>query len=101
MALIRRIRTWFGDPALALTVLGLTAFGIAMIYSAGQLDAPKAGVTGAWRQQIMWFGFSMIAMFVVMRVQVRWLEWLAPALYVVGVVALIATLIVGTGQGTA
>src|SRR5687767_5132211 len=100
MALAKRIRSLFGDPALAFTVFALTIFGIAMIYSAGRLDVPKPGVGGAWRNQITWFVISFVAMMVVTRVQVRWLEWLALPLYTVGLVALIATLIVGTGAGT-
>lgn len=101
MAIGKRIRSLFGDPALALTVFGLSIFGIAMIYSAGQLDVPKPGVDGAWRNQIMWFAISLVGMFVVMRVQVRWIEWLAVPLYVIGLIALIATLVIGTGAGTA
>lgn len=101
MAVMRRFRNLFGDPLLGLTVLGLTIFGIAMIYSAGQLDAPRAGVAGAWRQQIMWLGISLVAMFIVMRVQVRWIEWVAKPVYIIGILALIATLVIGTGQGTA
>lgn len=97
----RRFRNWFGDPPLALTVLGLTLFGIAMIYSAGQLDVPKPGVAGAWRAQLVWLSISLAGMFLVMRVQVRWLEWVSLPLYIIGVVSLVATLIIGTGKGTA
>ena len=101
MPIVKRIRTLFGDPLLALTVIGLTIFGIAMIYSAGRLDVPKPGVGGAWRTQIMWLFVSLIGMFTVMRVQVRWIEWLALPLYVIGLIALVATLFIGTGAGTA
>src|SRR5262245_26214175 len=101
MALTRRMRTWFGDPALALTVLGLTVFGIAMIYSAGQLQVPRPGVENAWRAQITWFALSLVGMVFVMRVNVRWLEWVALPAYLLSIIALLATLIVGTGQGTA
>jgi rod shape determining protein RodA len=101
MPILKRIRSIFGDPALAFSVFALTIFGIAMIYSAGQLDVPRPGVAGAWRNQIMWFVISLIGTFVVMRVQVRWIEWLAVPLYVVGIITLIATLIIGTGAGTA
>lgn len=101
MAIGKRIRALFGDPVLAFTVIGLTFYGIAMVYSAGVLDAPKPGVAHAWRMQIVWFFVSLIAMFVVMRVQVRWIEWLALPLYVVGVLTLVATLVIGTGAGTA
>ena len=101
MAIGKRIRRIFGDPALAFTVFGLTIFGIAMIYSAGQLDVPKPGVANAWRAQITWFGVSLVGMFIVMRVQVRWIEWMAAPLYTIGIIALVATLIIGTGAGTA
>jgi len=101
MAITRRLRALFGDPALALTVIALTFFGIAMIYSAGHTDVPKPGVAHAWRMQIIWLFVAMIAMFVVMRVQVRWIEWLALPLYIVGVLTLVATLVIGTGAGTA
>ncbi|HEY0305440.1 MAG TPA: FtsW/RodA/SpoVE family cell cycle protein, partial [Longimicrobiales bacterium] len=101
MALAKRIRSLFGDPALVFTVFGLTIFGIFMIYSAGRLDVPKPGVGGAWRNQITWLVISLIGMFTVTRVQVRWIEWLAVPLYTIGLIALIATLIIGTGAGTA
>lgn len=95
------MRAVFGDPTLALTVIALTSFGIAMIYSAGHLDVPKPGVAEAWRMQIVWFLVAMTAMIVVSRVQVRWIEWLALPLYTIGVLTLIATLVIGTGAGTA
>ncbi len=101
MLSVKRIRAIFGDPALALSVLGLTAFGIAMIYSAGQLEVPRPGVAGAWRAQITWFVLSLVGLAVVMRIQVRWLEWVALPAYLIAVAALVATLVVGTGQGTA
>jgi rod shape determining protein RodA len=101
MSLAKRFRSVFGDPPLVLAVLGLTAFGIAMIYSAGQLDVPSEGVRGAWRQQLMWLGISLIGMTVVMRIQVRWLEWIALPAYILAVVTLVATLVIGTGAGTA
>ena len=101
MALRKRLRSLFGDPILAAAVIGLTLYGIFMVYSAVQLDVPKPGVGGAWRAQIMWFVVSLIAMFVVTRVQVRWIEWLALPLYIIGLIALAATLVIGTGAGTA
>jgi rod shape determining protein RodA len=101
MAIGRRLRTFFGDPILAFTVIGLTFFGIAMIYSAGVLDAPRPGVVGAWRAQLTWFFISLFAMMIVARVQVRWIEWMALPAYIIGVGTLVATLVIGTGAGTA
>jgi rod shape determining protein RodA len=103
MALNRKMRIWFGDSTLAVTVLGLTVFGIAMIYSAGQLEVPRPGdpVENAWRAQVAWFALSIVGMFLVMRVNVRWLEWVAIPAYVTSIIALLATLLIGTGHGTA
>jgi rod shape determining protein RodA len=101
MSLIRRLRSTFGDPVLFLLVIGMALFGVAMIYSAGQIDTPNAVVERAWRMQLAWLGVSLVALVVVIRLQVRWLEWIAPIAYFVGITALVATLIFGTGAGTA
>jgi rod shape determining protein RodA len=101
MAVMKRFRAAMGDPILAFSVIGLTLFGIAMIYSAGQTETLKAGVVGAWHQQMMWLGISLVGMAIVTRIQVRWLEWIALPAYILAVAALAATLVVGTGKGTA
>jgi rod shape determining protein RodA len=101
MAFLTRFRSWFGDPALTLTVLALTTLGVAMIYSAGQVDAPNPIVEGVWRMQLVWLGIALLLFLVVMRIQVRWLEWIALPAYLLGIIALVATLIIGTGAGTA
>lgn len=100
MTLAKRIYSQFGDPVLLLAVVALSLFGVAMIYSAGQLDVSDPFVTGAWRLQLIWLGLSIIALFVVMRIQVRWLEWVALPAYIGSVLVLAATLVVGTGAGT-
>ena len=40
MGLSERVRSVFGDPLLFAAVLSLSVFGVAMVYSAGQLDVP-------------------------------------------------------------
>jgi rod shape determining protein RodA len=97
----RRFRSVFGDPLLLVAVLGLSLFGAAMIYSAGQVDQPVSGLTELWQTQLMWLGISLVALLVVVRIQIRWLEWVAPAAYAVGIAALLATIFIGTGAGTA
>src|SRR5687768_18354441 len=72
-----------------------------MIYSAGRLAVPDAAVTHAWRQQLIWLVLSLVALAIVTRVQVRWIEWVAVPAYIIGILALIATLAIGTGKGTA
>jgi rod shape determining protein RodA len=101
MNLGQKIRSIFGDPVLVMAVLCLTIFGIAVIYSAGQLEVPNPYYGRAWRLQILWLGISLVTLFVVMRVPVRWLEWLALPLYIISLLVLLVTLVVGTGAGTA
>jgi rod shape determining protein RodA len=98
---IRRIRGAFGDPALVIAVVGLSMFGVAMIYSAGQVDVPNAVSARAWRMQLVWLGLSLVALLIVLRLEARWLEWIAPPAYIIGIAALLTTLVVGTGVGTA
>ena len=98
---VQKLRSMLGDPALVLTVIALTAFGIAMIYSAGQLEVRDRAAEHAWRAQLMWLGISLVVLFVVMHVPVRWLEWLALPLYVFSLLVLVVTLAIGTGAGTA
>jgi rod shape determining protein RodA len=90
-----------GDPLLFGIVLGLTAFGIAMVYSAGVLDVPSTIVAGLWRQQLLWFVLAMLATPFVLRVPVIWLEWAAQPIYAVCVILLLLSLLIGTGAGTA
>lgn len=101
MGITQRIRSWFGDPVLALTVFGLTLFGVAMIYSAGRVDVPDAALVRAWKMQLLWLALSLVALAVVVRIQVRWLEWLALPVYFLSLAVLVLTLVVGTGHGTA
>jgi rod shape determining protein RodA len=101
MALSERLRAWLGDPVLIFTVVTLSLFGVAMIYSAGQLEQPDRVVERAWRMQFMWLGISLVILIITMRIPVRWLEWIALPAYVTGLAVLAATLVIGTGAGTA
>jgi len=101
MAVIGRIRAELGDPALAVAVAALSLFGVAMVYSAGQLDVPNSIVTGVWKKQLVWLGVSFVGFLLALRIQTRWFEWIAIPAYVLGLVLLAATLVIGVGQGTA
>jgi rod shape determining protein RodA len=99
---MKRVRAvMLGDPALALLVVALSAFGIAMVFSAGVLDVPSTFVSGLWRQQTLWFAMAIVGAMFVMRVPVIWLEWAAQPLYAVALLMLGLALVVGTGAGTA
>lgn len=87
-------------PLLAVAAL-LTALGIAMVYSAGQTDAPAGFVAGAWRRQLAFTTVALAAVWVASRTTVRALEWLTPVLYGGSVLLLVVVLAFGTGAGTA
>jgi rod shape determining protein RodA len=90
-----------GDPGLFWAVIALSIFGIAMVYSAGVLDVPSPFVRGAWRLQLLWFVLAMLLFPLVLRVPVMWLEFAAKPAYVIAMIMLFLTPIIGTGAGTA
>lgn len=95
------IRRATADYPLVAIALLLTAFGIAMVYSAGQTDVPVPGVATAWLRQVRWFGIGLVAFLVVTRMSVRFIEWAAVPAYAGAVLLLGLTLVIGTGAGTA
>ncbi|MHB1192411.1 MAG: rod shape-determining protein RodA [Longimicrobiales bacterium] len=99
--MIRLFERWAVDPALVLAVLALSCFGIAVIYSAGVVYVPNAVTQHAWLRQGLWFLFALGAFTVLARVPLRWIEWVAIPSYVLSVVLLGVTLVIGTGRGTA
>ena len=101
MGLSERLRGVFGDPLLFATILLLSLFGVAMVYSAGQTDVPNPATLNVWKRQLVWLGLSVVGLIAVMRIEVKWFEWAAIPLYVFAVGLLILTLIIGTGAGTA
>jgi len=82
-------------------LLLLSAFGIAMIYSAGVLETPSPVTEGAWLRQVAWLGLALVGFTVASRIPARWYEWVAVPAYVFSTILLAATLVVGTGAGTA
>ncbi len=92
---------WALDSRLILALLALSLFGVAMIYSTGQLNVPSPVVEGAWIRQLVWFVFGLTAFTVITRISTNWIEWVAVPAYVLAVVLLAVTLVVGTGRGTA
>jgi rod shape determining protein RodA len=95
------VRRWVIDPPLTFLVLGLTIFGIAMIYSAGVLNIPSPITTGAWLRQTQWLVVALVGFAVVTRIPLRWYEWGSVPTYVATTVLLATTLVIGTGVGTA
>ena len=99
--MLRLLDRWSVDPKLVFAIGALTLFGIAMIYSAGEVHIPNPVTDEAWLRQLLWFGLGLTAFTVLARVPPRWIEWVAIPAYVLSVVLLGVTLVVGTGAGTA
>lgn len=84
-----------------LIVVGLLlAYGVVVLYSAGQTDVATSA-NGVWQKQLVWIAVACIAGTVMYRISPRVLEWAAPPLYAFGLLLLLVTLVVGTGAGTA
>jgi len=99
--MIRVFRAWAGAPPMVFTVLLLSLFGVAMIYSAGVLNVPSPVTENIWQRQLIWFLLGLGAFTAVSRIPPRWIEWAALPAYVMGILFLMATLVIGTGAGTA
>lgn len=76
----------------------LAGLGLAMIYSAGQVEVSTA-VSGAWLRQLVWIGLAVVGFLLVSRVPLRWLEWFAPWAYAGSLLLLVLVLFAGTGPG--
>ena len=87
-----------GDGVIVALAIILALFGLAMIYSAGELDVPSS-VTGIWRKQAIWLGIALAAFALALHVPVRWLEWVSPVAYVLAILGLILVLVIGAGNG--
>ena len=87
-------------PLLASAIL-LSAYGIAMVYSAGQTDIPTLAASGAWKRQLVWLALGISGAFAMSRASVRLLEWLAVPLYIFTILLLVSLLFIGSGAGTA
>ncbi len=89
------------DYPLLIIALSLTAFGIAMVFSAGQTDVPSPTVAHLWQKQLEWLGVALVGCWVVTRGSVRLFEWSAWPIYIFSCLLLVLLLFIGTGAGTA
>ena len=53
------IRKSVSDYPLVILALLLSAYGIAVVYSAGQTDFPVSYIEGAWKRQLSWFVLAL------------------------------------------
>ena len=89
------------DRPLLLVVALLAIMGVVILYSAGQTDVPNFAAAGAWRRQLFWMAAGVVAAAVAFRISPRMLEWLALPLYILALLLLGLTLVIGGGAGTA
>jgi rod shape determining protein RodA len=97
---VRRGTRLPADWPLWAVAAALTAFGVAMVYSAGQTDVPTF-VVGLWRMQLLWVGLGLLLGYGVSRLSVRVIDAATVPVYLVALVVLAALLVVGQGAGTA
>ena len=76
----------------------LSLLGIAVIYSAGQVDLPTTP-DRYWVRQAIWLALSLGAFLAIRRVSLGLLEWVAPWLYAISVLLLVFVLVFGVGPG--
>jgi len=88
------------DRPLLLVTGALILYGLLILYSAGQTDVPTPA-SNVWKRQLVWLFIGVTLAAMAMRISPRILEWVAPALYVGGLIILLITLAIGTGAGTA
>lgn len=89
------------DRSLIVVIGLLLFFGVAVLYSAGQTDVPSFAAVGAWKRQIIWLAGGAVVAFVAFRISPRLLEWASLPVYVLSLLLLGLTLVVGRGAGTA
>jgi rod shape determining protein RodA len=97
---VRRGTRLPADWPLWAVAAALTAFGVAMVYSAGQTDVPTF-VVGLWRMQLLWVGLGLLLGYGVSRLSVRVIDAATVPVYLVALLVLAALLVVGQGAGTA
>ncbi len=83
------------DPYLFAGILGLTASGVLLIYSAGD-GGLSATIGGLYTRQLIWWMIAMCACAAAFSIPVRWWEVMAYPLYFLSIIVLIA-LIPATG----
>ena len=98
---VTRVRPWAAQSRFVAPLLVLSATGVAMVYSAGQINVPSALTGGLWIRHAIFLAVGVAAFLAVGRVAARWFEWVAMPAYVFWVAVLAVTLLVGTGVGTA
>src|SRR4051812_42037239 len=101
MVSTRRISRINVDLPLIATALLLSAYGLAIVFSAGQTDV-RTVAANAYRAQAMWLLVGIALAFGISRASVRMIEWMTLPIYWLTVLLLAGLLLgLGSGAGTA
>jgi rod shape determining protein RodA len=92
---LRRVNV---DVPLMIAAVALSAFGLAMVFSAGQTEV-RTAATNAYRAQTVWLIAGVILAYAVSRASVRLIEWMAVPIYAFSILLLVLVLIPGLGSG--
>ena len=87
------------DYPLVVIALLLSAFGVSMVFSAGQTDVPTA-VQFLWERQLLWLAIGIVAAFFASRASVRLIDWMTTPVFVISCLVLLILLFVGKGAKT-
>ena len=87
------------DYPLVVIALLLSAFGVSMVFSAGQTDVPTA-VQFLWERQLLWLAIGIVAAFFASRASVRLIDWMTTPVFVISCIVLVILLFVGKGAKT-
>lgn len=92
------LRKTLADYPLAITAIGLSLFGVAIVYSAGQTDIATY-VAPLWKTQLMWLGMGVLCAWGIGNSSVRLIEWVTWPAYLLTLFMLASLLVLGTGTG--
>lgn len=93
------LRNTVVDWPLAIIALALSAFGVAMVYSAGQTDIPTF-VAGLYKSQMLWLAIGVVCAWGIGSSSVRLIEWATWPSYLLSIALLALTLVIGSGGGS-
>jgi len=89
------LRKLFGmNWVLVVAMLALASFGVLAIYSCTYMRE-AAAYHDMWRKQTGWISFSLVIFVIVSLTNYRWVRWGALPIYLVSIVFLVLTLLMG------
>ena len=90
------------DKVLLILTLGLTLFGVLMVYDASIVEAYNLFNDKYYflKQQLIWFTLGFISLIITSRLPLLWLKKIAPIALLISIILLILVLIPGIGSST-